>query len=219
MMKKTEFNSRGHLRRRLLDAAESIITEKGIDKLTLRALGRRVGVSRAAPYRHFKGKNDLLCAVAEEGFNRLRKIIQTIAQEKTIDPLSRFRQIAKSYVRFAVDNPACYRLMYSREILAESPAPSLRAAARAAFDVSGGVIEQCQSAGLLRAGDFTVLANIAWATNHGLSMLLLEDQIHSEADGHNIHSLLANTAEHNGGGGWHLVDVAIESMVDGLRPR
>ena len=58
----------GNLRRALLDAAIALIQSEGADALTLRAAARAAGVSQAAPYRHFTDKDELLAAVAEEGF-------------------------------------------------------------------------------------------------------------------------------------------------------
>ncbi len=62
----------GDLRAALLAEAAAMIAEEGVVSVTMRAIGRRLGVSRAAPYRHFADKNALLVAVAADGFNRLK---------------------------------------------------------------------------------------------------------------------------------------------------
>ncbi|MDR9405172.1 MAG: TetR/AcrR family transcriptional regulator, partial [Halothece sp. Uz-M2-17] len=66
----------GELRENLIEAAITLINEKGISDLSLRQLARYVGVSHNAPYRHFETKQALLMAVAEEGFIALRKRLE-----------------------------------------------------------------------------------------------------------------------------------------------
>src|SRR5919106_2570982 len=63
----------GNLRRALLDEALVTIRDNGIDGLTLREIGARLGVSRTALYRHFADKRALLMAVATEGFRMLHQ--------------------------------------------------------------------------------------------------------------------------------------------------
>src|SRR5215212_5774767 len=71
MAKKRAYHH-GDLRRALLAEAVRIIAKKGVDALTLRSVGARLGVSRTALYRHFADKSALLAAVASEGFRMLR---------------------------------------------------------------------------------------------------------------------------------------------------
>ena len=91
----------GDLRRALVQEAATIIGARGIEALTLRAVGDSLGVSRTAMYRHFADKSDLLAAVAAEGFRRLRATQQ-----------GSFEEMGRSYVRFAMANPAHYRVMF-----------------------------------------------------------------------------------------------------------
>src|SRR5438552_17146029 len=65
----------GNLRRALLDAALALVEREGADALTLRAAARRAGVSQAPPYRHFRDKEALLGAVAEEGFRAVTEAV------------------------------------------------------------------------------------------------------------------------------------------------
>jgi len=61
------------LRKTLIKTALDIISQEGIEKVTMRVLGQRIGISRSAPYRHFSNKSALLCAIGEEGFTELKK--------------------------------------------------------------------------------------------------------------------------------------------------
>src|SRR3954463_12839413 len=108
MAKKRAYHH-GDLRRALLEEAVRIIAKKGVDALTLRSVGARLGVSRTALYRHFADKSALLAAVASEGFRMLR--IQLLA---AWDSHGRngaaFEEMGTAYVRFAVANPSHYRV-------------------------------------------------------------------------------------------------------------
>ena len=93
----------GDLKRALLDAALTLIDIRGRDALTLRETARRAGVSEAAPYRHFTNLDELLGAVALEGFEML------IAD---LESTSSVRRIKAAYLAFATDFPGRYELMF-----------------------------------------------------------------------------------------------------------
>lgn len=93
----------GDLRRALLDAALTLIDIRGHDALTLREAARRAGVSEAAPYRHFANLDELLGAVALEGFEMLVGDLESV---------SGARRVRSAYLGFAVDFPGRYQLMF-----------------------------------------------------------------------------------------------------------
>lgn len=93
----------GDLRRALLDAAATLIDIRGRDALTLREAARRAGVSEAAPYRHFANLDELLGAVALEGYEML------IAD---LEIASSARRLREAYLAFAGDFPGRYQLMF-----------------------------------------------------------------------------------------------------------
>jgi AcrR family transcriptional regulator len=105
----------GDLRAALLDEAAAMIAEGGAASVTMRALGRRLGVSRAAAYRHFEDKTALLVAVATAGFGRLKDRLQAVDAGAPRSSVERIRRMGEEYVRFALENPAHYRLMYGAE--------------------------------------------------------------------------------------------------------
>jgi AcrR family transcriptional regulator len=158
----------GDLRRALIEAAMTALREKGAESIGLREVARRVGVSAAAPYRHFESREALLAAVATEGFEAFRRA-QDEAQEGIAEN-DQFAAMAHAYVRFALANPQLFRLMFSAG-LDMRQYPELRAAADAAY------------APLARAAAREdniapeEVAVAAWAFVHGLSVLLLDNQI------------------------------------------
>jgi AcrR family transcriptional regulator len=101
----------GDLRRALVDAARQLLERDGPNALSLRAVAREAGVSPAAPYHHFKDKSELLDAVAEQGW---RMLSEFLARTPAVsgDLPDRMAEVGLSYVRFAREHPALYRLMY-----------------------------------------------------------------------------------------------------------
>jgi AcrR family transcriptional regulator len=167
----------GDLRAALLDEAAAMIAEGGAASLTMRAIGERLGVSRAAPYRHFADKTALLVAVAAAGFSRLRSRLQTVEAGAPRPSLERLRRLGEEYVRFALENPAHYRLMYGKEALTREDIPELQEAAIALFEELVGVIRAHQGSGGIKRQDPRVQAYVAWSAVHGLASLWIEGHI------------------------------------------
>ena len=167
----------GHLRAALLEEAARMITEAGVEHVTMRSLSHRVGVSRTAPYRHFTDKEALLVAVAAEGFARLKVCLHGVTVPDPDDALTRFQDMGGAYVQFALDNPAHYRLMYGKEALRRTQYPDLQAAADAAYEELVEIIETYQETGAIKPENPHALAYIAWSTVHGLASLIVDGQM------------------------------------------
>jgi AcrR family transcriptional regulator len=172
----------GDLRAALLAEAAVMIAEGGVASVTMRALGARLGVSRAAPYRHFADRTALLVAVAAVGFNRLKDRLQPIGAGAPRSSLERLRRIGEEYVRFALENPAHYRLMYGKEALTRQEQPALREAANALFEQLVSVIQAHQRSGGIKRQDPRAQAYVAWSAVHGLASLWIEGQIQATDD-------------------------------------
>ncbi len=168
----------GNLRRALLDAALAMVEKEGPRGVSLRAVARFAGVSPAAPYRHFAGKEGLLAAVAEEGFRALESKMQAARDETDGLALAEFRAIGYAYVRFAASNPSHFSVMFGPEISDKSEHPSLREAADKASQIIADAIAKCQRPGL-EGGDTDPhrLFISAWATFHGLATLIIDGQL------------------------------------------
>jgi AcrR family transcriptional regulator len=96
-----------------MDSADAILEREGPNALSLRAVAREAGVSPAAPYHHFKDKDELLSAIAHEGFERLKTAL-TAACENERDPRRKMSDLGVAYVKFAQSHPALYQVMYDR---------------------------------------------------------------------------------------------------------
>lgn len=157
-----------------------MIQQQGVDALSMRKLADHVGVSRTAPYHHFKDKNQLLCAIAEAGFHLQdsfvsRKIISTeqVDKKQTNEGLAELEQLVQSYIQFATTHPAHYDLMYGGKIWKQKLATAtLEAASRNSFRSWLDRIEALQARNVLNPQESTLrLAQVTWATLHGLCRL------------------------------------------------
>lgn len=172
-MVKRQTYHHGDLRQALIDAAVELLAEDGIRNLSLRQVARRVGVSHAAPYRHFEDKEALLAVVAEEGFKAFTRYLETAVDAAPDDPTQQFLGCGQAYVRYAIDNPTHYRLMFSEFSFCKDRFETLKQVADASFDVILQVIARGQKQGLFHPGDTHLMALTAWTQIHGLALLLL----------------------------------------------
>ena len=157
----------GDLRRVLLDAAAEVIEEEGLEALSLRGIAARVGVSHAAPYRHFDDKDALVAAVAEAGFTELRADIARAAGRGG-DGIERLTEAAVAYVDFARRRPGRYEVMFRGR---RSHTGKAAAASEFAFGSLVVLVESAQSEGTLPESDAREVARAAWALVHGLAEL------------------------------------------------
>lgn len=167
----------GNLRQALIDAAVELIEERGVSALTLREVARRVGVTHAAPQRHFPDRAALVAAVAEQGFRGLRAHMEAVrASAPGKDPGQRLRALGVAYIEYGLAHPAHLRVMYSPELADKSRHPQLAAAAQQVHATLVGQIAAAQRAGAVAAGDPDDLSFAAWSMVHGCTVLLIEGQ-------------------------------------------
>jgi AcrR family transcriptional regulator len=166
----------GNLRRGLLDEALATIRAEGVDGLTMREIGARLGVSRTALYRHFADKRALLAAVATEGFRTLREQLVT-AWEGGGRGRAAFESMGVAYVRFAVANPSHYRVMFGGVVDSKLSEPELAAEAAGAFQALVDALAVLQRDAIMRTGDTVTMARFVWAVVHGVAMLGIDGQL------------------------------------------
>lgn len=167
----------GGLRDALVHAALRELEHGRLEDLSLRALGRELGVSPRAPYRHFATKESLLAAVAVEGLRRWEAFVTPRVASAGPDPVAQVRAISEAYVLFAVEHPAAFRVMYAPYATVEEGAPELVRARSEGHGTALEVIRAGQRAGRLRDGDPMQLALALWTSMHGLAVLLTQGQL------------------------------------------
>ena len=161
----------GDLRAALLSAAEDELADRGIEGFSLRSVAKRAGVSHAAPAHHFGDVVGLLTALAAEGFHRFQATLD--AQEVGASgPRDRAVRAGLGYMRFAVERPALFRLIFSSAKPSFAD-PELVAAAETAYRHLQDLIAAL-GGGLT---DVTAL----WALSHGLADLSSGQRLRSVA--------------------------------------
>jgi AcrR family transcriptional regulator len=166
----------GDLRRALLEEAVRTIRDGGAAALTLRAVGARLGVSRTALYRHFSDKSALLNAVSEDGFRRLSEALRH-SWESAGGGVAGFTAQGHAYVRFALDNPSHYRVMFGVWSSREHDT-ALRAAGAHAFQLLVDALAELQRDGIARRDEPPeLMALYVWATVHGVAMLGIDGRL------------------------------------------
>jgi AcrR family transcriptional regulator len=166
----------GNLRRGLLDEALATIRTDGVDGLTLREIGARLGVSRTALYRHFADKRALLTAVATEGFRMLREQLVT-AWEEGGRGRAAFESMGVAYIHFAASNPEHYRVMFGGFVDPDACDAGLTTEAAGAFQALVGALAALQRDGAMRGDDAVLMARYVWAVVHGVAMLGIDGQL------------------------------------------
>ncbi len=176
MRKKRPYHH-GNLREALIDAALELIEERGVAALTLREVARRVGVTHAAPQRHFADRAALVAAVAEQGFRGLGAHVEAVrASTPARTPAQRLRALGVAYVEYALAHPAHLRVMFSPEVADKSRHPELAAAAQAVHQALVEQIASGQKQGSVAPGDPDELSFAAWSMVHGCAVLLIDGQ-------------------------------------------
>jgi AcrR family transcriptional regulator len=174
-MRRPEPYHHDNLRRTLLDAAVALIGEVGPRAFTLREVARRAGVSHNAPYRHFPSKDELLRAVAIEGFERLTAVMtKSAAKGKTA--LHRLQLSGCGYVDFALRWPHHFLVMFdlSKQNLADCPGDPV---GKNAFDVLINGVVAAQQSGQLPKADPLRQAWTAWSLVHGIAKLAVSGNL------------------------------------------
>ncbi|NRP16047.1 MULTISPECIES: TetR/AcrR family transcriptional regulator [unclassified Marinobacterium] len=164
----------GDLRITLLQAATDLIAEGGVESLSIRKLADKAGVSRTAPYHHFKDKNELLCAIAEQGFHLQDQLIEALNENaKELNPVEQFERYVITYIRFADEQRETYDLMYGRDIWKTGePTQTLQEVSRNSFRVLLNWVEELQAEGVFEPSLPALrIAQSAWASIHGLCRL------------------------------------------------
>jgi len=177
----------GNLRTALLDAVGEIIAEKGITGVSIREAARRAGVSHSAPAHHFGDKAGLIAGYAERGFDMFRHRLQA-AVDVAETPNGKLTAIGIEYVRFSLDEPHYFELMFRSDL--HDSTPTLAESGRRAFAILHEV-----SADLAQGEDAVenpeLIAISAWAGVHGMATLWRDGLIKEFWDGDDLLELAA----------------------------
>jgi AcrR family transcriptional regulator len=159
----------GDLRAVILAEAARLVADRGADGVSLRELARGAGVSHAAPAHHFTDRRGLFTALATEGFQLLTNVL--------IDVRGHFADAALAYVRFALEHPGHYQVMFNKSLLDTANAELAAAEAAAGAELSRGVatLRDPQA-----RADPAAAQLAAWSLVHGFSTLWLNDAVNAQ---------------------------------------
>jgi AcrR family transcriptional regulator len=183
---------------RILAAALRILDDQGEHALTVRGIATAAGIAPMGIYSRFEGKSGIYEALWIEGFDRLSAEMARATESD--DALADLYDCGQHYRRFAVENPAHYRLLFVRVRSDFVPSPEAAAASGRTLARLITLIERAQREGLMPPGPSIDLAQAFWSTVHGFVALELSDLV------------FATNAE-------TAFDMVLRALLDGLRPR
>lgn len=179
----------GDLRQAMIDAAEAVLAEKGVDGFTLRECARRAGVSPAAPAHHFGNLVGLLTAVATLGFDELSDAMETAVAEAVSSGGDRLAAIADAYLATALARPGRFRVVFGRLGLKRGDDALMRAGLRAfgilVRETKLALGRQMTDDPLTRLpSSYSEDADLGailfvWSLTHGFSTMLIDGQLGS----------------------------------------
>ncbi len=158
-----------NLRDACVDTAHALIAENGIEKLSLRDVARRLGVSHQAPYKHYPSRDHLLAEVLRRCFERFAGVLSS--RERFDEPAADMRSLGRQYLMYALNNPLEYRLMFGHEWPEAANHPGLIHNSRLSFDVLRQALAPMYG-GALSEDQLNLNALFVWSSMHGLATIL-----------------------------------------------
>jgi AcrR family transcriptional regulator len=162
----------GNLREALLQAALDLIGQKGAAGFTFADAARMAGVSPAAPYRHFRDRDELLSSIAQRGFEQFEAALTEAWDDGRPDTITAFERVGRAYLNFARQQPALYSAMFESGIPIDMN-PTLQAAGERAFAIIRAAAERLAALappGVPRPPAMMMALHI-WSMSHGVASL------------------------------------------------
>lgn len=162
----------GDLREALIAATATLVVERGAENFSLADACRCAGVSTAAPYRHFRDKQEILEEITARGFDTLTQMTIKAVEEHGSGTLEGITALGRTYVAFAVEEQAVFRLMFGQNTSLKA-AELVETRGHACFDnVIGEVAKYCEKNGI--EGDARGIAVQLWTFVHGAASLIID---------------------------------------------
>ena len=161
----------GRLKDALLEAARALIAEHGPAGFTLAEAAKRVGVTGAAPYRHFADRNELIVELARRGFELFGERLMGAWDDGRPDARTALKRMGRAYLAFAAAEPGLYTAMFNEAKRLQQPIANV--VASKAFDGLGRAAAAVLAGANVNPADVRKLAYELWALAHGTAMLAL----------------------------------------------
>jgi AcrR family transcriptional regulator len=163
-------------RERAVEVAERLFAANGYEGVTFRALAQGLGCSAMTPYRYFSGKEEIFACVRAAAHDRFAEALEATENRLGSAGEDRLTRIGHAYVRFALNSPDDYQLMFALRQADPDSYPALRAAEQRSWEPLLSAVAAAVEAGEL-AGDVEEIAHICWASIHGLVSLHLSGKL------------------------------------------
>lgn len=158
------------LREHILQASREVVATHGPSALSIREIARQAGVSHQAPYKHFRDREEILATLLLEGMDGLATALEAAGA----DP----QAVGRAYVRWALENPGPFRLLFRPDMVATND-PRVREAGARAW----ACLERLAAARAVAPEEREVIAARLWSLAHGLATLLLDGPLPAQGSG------------------------------------
>ncbi len=194
-----------NLRQEILDAARKLFVEEGYDNVTMRRVAEQIEYSPTTIYLHFKDKADLCFSLCQETFAKLAGQFEALGHEFT-NPVSSLKKGLRTYIQFGLDHPNHYLATFvipyrqgdaqERERYLSHDSMGMRA-----FGYLRMIVAECIRQGMFRSVDVEAASRALWAAVHGITSLLIVHPVFPWGDREQV------------------IDLVIDSMVEGLQSK
>lgn len=154
-------------------AAHEVIAEHGVERLSLREVSRKLGVSHQAPYKHYPSRDHLLAEVVRRCFQSFKRALD--ARPRNADPHADLEALGRQYLRHAAAHPLEYRLMFGTPWPEPAEHPELVRDALHAFNVLRDALRRVHGDGDAMRAQVDLHAMFIWSTMHGLASIAQAD--------------------------------------------
>lgn len=189
-------NPEDPLDQRLVQVALQLLADEGLERLSLRRLARRAGVSHSAPLRHFASLAELLSEVAARGFELLSESIEKSGAQLPpgAGAMPRLVAAGRAYIDCAIANPSLFALMFRPEALASNNQRLIHSS-RDAFEQLLRHVRAGQDTGWHAGLDTRVLAGSIWSAVHGLATLWSQGAVVAAIPGASLEDAISTTLQ------------------------
>lgn len=197
---------REQLRQDIVVAARDLLLEEGLSGLSMRAIAERIEYSPATIYLYFRDKEELVGEVVRTGFELMEEVVgEEIAKlDGAADGAEQYGAMGRAYARFAVENPAYFRVMFELPATAGLCEEPPCAQPDTGFERTVDTVRRAMQTGSMRSGDARRTAVIGWGLIHGLTTLYLSGHLSDD---------VADVGEFN-----ELIEYAMQTINTGWRP-
>ena len=181
----------GEFREKLVDAAERLFAQHGLEAVTMRQLAAELGVSPMTPYRYFADKDAILTAVRTRAFNRHAEALE-LAFEGGANTVERANAVGRAYLDFALGHPEAYKLMFDIKQPNEAAHPELVAAGERSRATMTAHLKAMIDNGVLK-GDPELIGHMFWSALHGAIQLQLAGMLSPPFDAERLSGEIMRT--------------------------